>query len=70
MWANQVQRVGAAAKPLSFWKAKPTHVAARIRQTLELEGLRQHARTLGAAMARLEWGDAHTPYRALLRSFP
>ncbi|MFY0522808.1 glycosyltransferase [Archangium gephyra] len=68
MWANQVHRVGAAAKPLSFWKAKPMHVAARIRQTLELEGLRQHARTLGAAMA-MEDGTGVAVAR-LLSAFP
>ncbi|MFE8597790.1 hypothetical protein [Archangium violaceum] len=49
-------------------KAKPTHVAARIRQTLELEGLRQHARTLGAAMA-MEDGTGVAVAR-LLSAFP
>jgi UDP:flavonoid glycosyltransferase YjiC (YdhE family) len=51
MWGKQVERVGAGAAPLSFWRAKPAQVARAIRQTLESESLRSRARALGQAMA-------------------
>ena len=51
MWGKQVERVGAGPRPLSFWKASSSQVAARIRQTLETERWRHGARALGEAMA-------------------
>jgi sterol 3beta-glucosyltransferase len=51
LWGNRLRAVGAAGAPLSFWKATPEKVAARIREVMEVEALGERAAGMGRAMA-------------------
>ncbi len=52
LWARRLEQVGAADKFISFWKATPEKVAARIRQAVGSESLRLAATSLGTAMEK------------------
>jgi sterol 3beta-glucosyltransferase len=60
LWARQLRAVGAAAKPISFWKATPDRVAEAIHEVLASESLREAALRLAAAMAREDGTGAAT----------
>jgi sterol 3beta-glucosyltransferase len=51
LWAKRLQHVGAAGKPLSFWKVNPQQVGLRIREALESESLKRAAAVMAIAMA-------------------
>jgi UDP:flavonoid glycosyltransferase YjiC (YdhE family) len=57
LWAKRLRQVGAAAKPLSFWRARPGQVAALIRDALVTPKLSSQAGQLARAM-RAEDGVA------------
>jgi UDP:flavonoid glycosyltransferase YjiC (YdhE family) len=52
LWARRLEQVGAADRFISFWKATPERVAARIRQAVESDSLRLAAASLAAAMQK------------------
>jgi UDP:flavonoid glycosyltransferase YjiC (YdhE family) len=51
LWATQLERVGGAGRFLSFWKATPEQLAARIHEATGSDRLRLHTSALAAAMA-------------------
>jgi sterol 3beta-glucosyltransferase len=51
LWARRLQQVGAGGTFVSFWKATPEKVAARIRQAIESGPMRSKALELAGAMA-------------------
>jgi sterol 3beta-glucosyltransferase/vancomycin aglycone glucosyltransferase len=46
LWGRHARRAGAATEPLSFWKATPEKVAARIHEATASEGPRDLARAM------------------------
>jgi UDP:flavonoid glycosyltransferase YjiC (YdhE family) len=52
LWAKRLRQVGAAARPISFWKATPEKVGSRIREAVASESLQRRAWELANAMAK------------------
>jgi UDP:flavonoid glycosyltransferase YjiC (YdhE family) len=52
LWGNLLWRAGSAGKPLSFWRATPDTLAARILEATGSEALRRRAAELAQVAAR------------------
>lgn len=52
LWGGLLHRAGSAPKPLSFWKATPEQLAARIREAVGSAAMAARARELAEAVAR------------------